>query len=120
MIANEEGLRRLMRLSQGGDKQAYAILLEQCGAWLARYYRQKIAPDAIDDLVQETLMSLHRKRASYDPSRPFLPWLAAIAGLTGYGRDTEMKPIQSTTTIHPRIAMKKWLQPRSVSTVCST
>ena len=24
-------------------------------------------------------MSLHRKRASYDPSRPFLPWLAAIA-----------------------------------------
>ncbi|MFD1766826.1 sigma-70 family RNA polymerase sigma factor [Sphingorhabdus buctiana] len=79
MIANEEGLRRLMRLSQGGDKQAYAILLEQCGAWLARYYRQKIAPDAIDDLVQETLMSLHRKRASYDPSRPFLPWLAAIA-----------------------------------------
>jgi RNA polymerase sigma factor (sigma-70 family) len=79
VIANEEGLRRLMGLSQGGDKQAYAVLLEQCGAWLARYFRQKIAPDAIDDLVQETLISLHRKRASYDPARPFLPWLAAIA-----------------------------------------
>lgn len=79
MIANEEGLRRLMRMSQSGDKQAYTVLLEQCSAWLARYYRQKIAPDAIDDLVQETLISLHRKRASYDPSRPFLPWLAAIA-----------------------------------------
>jgi RNA polymerase sigma factor (sigma-70 family) len=79
MIANEEGLRRLMRMSQTGDKQAYAVLLEQCGSWLTRYYRQKISPDAIDDLVQETLISLHRKRASYDPSRPFLPWLAAIA-----------------------------------------
>ena len=79
MIANEEGLRRLMRMSQSGDKQAYAVLLEQCGSWLTRYFRQKIAPDAIDDLVQETLISLHRKRASYDPSRPFLPWLAAIA-----------------------------------------
>lgn len=79
MIANEDGLRRLMRMSQGGDKQAYAVLLEQCGAWLGRYFRQKIAPDAIDDLVQETLISLHRKRASYDPARPFLPWLAAIA-----------------------------------------
>ena len=79
MIANEEGLRRLMRLSQAGDKQAYAVLLEQCGKWLARYFRQKIVSDAVDDLVQETLMSLHRKRASYDPSRPFLPWLAAIA-----------------------------------------
>jgi RNA polymerase sigma factor (sigma-70 family) len=79
MIANEEGLRRLMRLSQTGDKQAYAVLLEQAAKWLARYFRQKIAADAIDDLVQETLISLHRKRASYDPSRPFLPWLAAIA-----------------------------------------
>jgi RNA polymerase sigma factor (sigma-70 family) len=79
MIANEEGLRRLMHLSQKGDKQAYAVLLEQSGAWLARYFRQKIAVDAVDDLVQDTLISLHRKRASYDPSRPFLPWLAAIA-----------------------------------------
>jgi RNA polymerase sigma factor (sigma-70 family) len=79
MIANEEGLRRLMRLTLNGDKQAYAVLLEQAGKWLARYFRQKIAPDAVDDLVQETLLSLHRKRASYDPDRPFLPWLAAIA-----------------------------------------
>jgi RNA polymerase sigma factor (sigma-70 family) len=79
MIAGEETLRHLMRKSQEGDRQAYGVLLEQCGHWLVRYYRQKIAPDAIDDLVQETLFSLHRKRASYDPDRPFLPWLAAIA-----------------------------------------
>lgn len=79
MIAREETLRDLMRLAQGGDKQAYAVLLEQCGRWLARFFRQKIAADAVDDLVQDTLISLHTKRASYDPSRPFLPWLAAIA-----------------------------------------
>lgn len=79
MIANEETLRHLMRRSQQGDKQAYAVLLEQTGKWLSRYFRQKIAVDAIEDLVQDTLMSLHRKRASYDPARPFLPWLAAIA-----------------------------------------
>ena len=79
MIAREETLRDLMRLAQEGDKQAYAVLLEQCGRWLARFFRQKIAADAVDDLVQDTLISLHTKRASYDPSRPFLPWLAAIA-----------------------------------------
>lgn len=79
MIAREETLRDLMRLSQSGDKQAYAVLLEQTGRWLARYFAQKISPDAVDDLVQDTLISLHRKRASYDPARPFLPWLAAIA-----------------------------------------
>ncbi len=79
MIAGEESLRQLMRRSQTGDKQAYAVLLEQVGKWLERYFRTKIAPDAVDDLVQETLISLHRKRSSYDPSRPFLPWIAAIA-----------------------------------------
>ncbi len=29
--------------------------------------------------MQETLLSVHGKRATYDPERPFLPWLAAIA-----------------------------------------
>lgn len=79
MIAREDSLRDLMIRSQAGDKQAYAVLLEQVGRWLRRYFAQKIAPDAVDDLVQEVLISLHRKRASYDPSRAFLPWLAAIA-----------------------------------------
>jgi RNA polymerase sigma factor (sigma-70 family) len=79
MIAREDILRNLMRRSQQGDKQAYAVLLEQTGRWLARFFAQKIAADAVDDLVQDTLISLHKKRASYDPARPFLPWLAAIA-----------------------------------------
>lgn len=79
MIAREETMRDLMRRSQAGDEQAYAVLLEQTGRWLARFFARKISADAVDDLVQDTLISLHRKRASYDPSRPFLPWLAAIA-----------------------------------------
>jgi RNA polymerase sigma factor (sigma-70 family) len=79
MIAREETMRDLMRRSQAGDKQAYAVLLEQTARWLARFFARKISADAVDDLVQDTLISLHHKRASYDPSRPFLPWLAAIA-----------------------------------------
>ncbi len=79
MIASEEIMRGLMVRAQNGDKQAYSVLLEQTGRWLARFFARKIAADAVDDLVQDTLVSLHRKRASYDPSRPFLPWLAAIA-----------------------------------------
>jgi RNA polymerase sigma-70 factor (ECF subfamily) len=71
MIAREETFRVLMTRAQSGDKQAYAVLLEQVGKWLRRFFAQKIAPDAVDDLVQDTLISLHRKRASYDPARPF-------------------------------------------------
>lgn len=79
MKSNEQSLRHLMTLAQKGDKQAYGVLLEQAGIWLRRFFAQKIAPDAVDDLVQDTLISVHRKLSSYDPSRPFLPWLAAIA-----------------------------------------
>jgi RNA polymerase sigma-70 factor (ECF subfamily) len=79
MRADEASLARLMTLSQQGDRQAYAALLEACQRWLRGYYSRRIAPGSLDDLVQETLIALHNKRASWDPSRPFLPWLAAIA-----------------------------------------
>ncbi|MEM1131991.1 MAG: sigma-70 family RNA polymerase sigma factor [Pseudomonadota bacterium] len=79
MASREEELRQLMTLSQQGDKRAYARLLDECQIWLRRYYARKIAPSLLEDIVQETLISVHRKRASYDPSRAFLPWLAAIA-----------------------------------------
>ena len=79
MRADEASLARLMTLSQQGDKQAYAALLEACQRWLRGYYARRIAPSQLDDLVQETLIALHNKRASWDPARPFLPWLAAIA-----------------------------------------
>ncbi|MBA4008655.1 MAG: RNA polymerase subunit sigma-24 [Erythrobacter sp.] len=79
MRADENTLARLMRLSQQGDKQAYATLLESCRRWLRAYYSRRIAPAQLDDLVQETLIALHTKRVSWDASRPFLPWLAAIA-----------------------------------------
>jgi len=79
LIADEASLARLAGLAQRGDKQAYAALLGAARHWLARYFRTKTLPHQIDDLVQDTLLSLHRKLASYDPERPFMPWLAAIA-----------------------------------------
>jgi RNA polymerase sigma-70 factor (ECF subfamily) len=35
-------------------------------------------PDVVEDLVQDVLLSLHTVRATYDPQRPFMPWLLAI------------------------------------------
>jgi RNA polymerase sigma-70 factor (ECF subfamily) len=79
VIADEPSLARLAGLAQRGDKQAYAALLGTARHWLARYFRGKVMPCQLDDLIQDTLLSLHRKLASYDPARPFMPWLAAIA-----------------------------------------
>ncbi len=79
MSFDDMALGRLMVLAQGGDARAYTVLLQQCRAWLARFYRNRVPPHKVDDLVQDTLASLHAKRASFDGTRPFLPWLAAIA-----------------------------------------
>jgi len=79
MIPGEAELQRWMARAQAGDAEAYRLLLGGCRAWLARFLARRTAPSLIDDLVQETLVAVHAKRASYDPERPFLPWLAAIA-----------------------------------------
>ena len=79
MILRDDDCRRLMRAAQGGDKPAYRALLAAARDWLQRYYSKRIASTMADDLVQDTLLAVHSKRSSYDPTRPFYPWLAAIA-----------------------------------------
>jgi RNA polymerase sigma-70 factor (ECF subfamily) len=79
MMAEEETLAELMRLAQGGDRQAYTALLTESQRWLERFFNRRCAPGNRDDLVQEVLIAVHNKRATYDPARPYLPWLAAIA-----------------------------------------
>ena len=79
MIAEEATFARLMAATQKGDKAAYNVLLSEAGMWLERYFRRRVPPTQLDDLVQDVLLALHNKRSSYDISRPFLPWLAAIA-----------------------------------------
>jgi RNA polymerase sigma factor (sigma-70 family) len=79
LTPDDPTLARLMALAQAGDAEAYRAVLTACNRWLLRYFSGRIVPGQVDDLVQETLVSLHKKRASFDASRPFLPWLAAIA-----------------------------------------
>jgi len=79
MVADEPTFARLMAAAQTGDKVAANVLLTEAGVWLERYYRRRVPADQIDDLVQEVLIALHTKRDTFDPARPFLPWLAAIA-----------------------------------------
>jgi len=43
------------------------------------YARARLGATLADDVVQETLISVHRARHTYDPRRPFGPWLLAIA-----------------------------------------
>jgi len=75
-------LSALMAAAQDGDKEAYCMLLRQVTPMLRRVVQQRrhfLQPQDLEDLVQDILLSLHAVRATYDPDRPFLPWLMAIA-----------------------------------------
>jgi RNA polymerase sigma-70 factor (ECF subfamily) len=74
-------LGTLMCMAQAGDTSAYDRLLRQCADLIRRTVKRRYpflaTPDA-EDLVQDILVSVHTVRATYDPSRPFVPWLMAI------------------------------------------
>jgi len=79
-VSVDERWLRLMGAAQRGERAAYATLLRECVPFIRRVAaRQGVRPDQIDDVVQETLVALHRARAAYDPARPFAAWLRAIA-----------------------------------------
>ncbi len=70
---------RLMEAAQGGNGGAYNRLLNEVLPWLVRYYSRRLPLHMVDDTAQDTLMAIHQKRHTYEPGRPFRPWLAGIA-----------------------------------------
>lgn len=69
-----------MRASQEGDSVAYTAVLTVVTPLVRRMAaRRWTGSDEADDVVQDVLLSLHQVRHTYDPDRPFLPWLMAIA-----------------------------------------
>jgi RNA polymerase sigma-70 factor (ECF subfamily) len=77
----DEHAAALMRAAQDGDEAAYLELLQIITPYLRRIvaYRWTFAGrEDVEDLVQDVLLSLHAVRATYDPRRPFTPWLLAI------------------------------------------
>jgi RNA polymerase sigma-70 factor (ECF subfamily) len=70
----------LMARAQDGDNSAYLRLLQEITPYLRSLARRwhKDHWD-IEDTVQDILLTLHSIRHTYDPARPFGPWLVGIA-----------------------------------------
>ena len=81
--SGDDRLERLMAAAQAGDAEAYTALLEAVVPRVRQVVRRQrgfAGPEDVEDLVQDVLLSLHVARATYDPGRPFMPWLMAITG----------------------------------------
>jgi RNA polymerase sigma-70 factor, ECF subfamily len=70
----------LMRAAQDGDRRCYERLLREVAPFIRALARRHCRNSAdVEEMVQDTLLTVHRVRQTYDPARPFSPWLAAIA-----------------------------------------
>jgi RNA polymerase sigma-70 factor (ECF subfamily) len=70
----------LMAAAQAGDSAAYQTLLRDCIPVIKSVARRRrVDADRIDDVVQDVLLTIHRARHAYDPSRSFTAWLCVIA-----------------------------------------
>lgn len=68
-----------MARAQAGDQQDYRRLLQAIGPYLRAIARRMLGQDEAEDAVQEILLVVHGVRHTYEPGRPFRPWLSTIA-----------------------------------------
>jgi RNA polymerase sigma-70 factor (ECF subfamily) len=70
----------LMAQSQAGDADAYRRLLNGIVPYLRTVVSRSLRQYAdVEDTVQDILLTVHAVRHTYDPGRPFRPWLIGIA-----------------------------------------
>ena len=81
MIENEAGLRNLLIRGLSGDTHAYHAFLKAVSVQLRTFLRRRLAnlPDEVEDVVQESLLALHKQRHTYDSGQPVTAWVLAIA-----------------------------------------
>lgn len=80
-MANDQAERwqRLMSEAQKGKQDSYRQLLGEIAPFVQRILLKSLSrKDQAEDITQEVLLSVHKAMPTYDPERPFMPWLMAI------------------------------------------
>jgi RNA polymerase sigma-70 factor (ECF subfamily) len=79
-LAENKTLEDLMSLALMGDQKSYAEVLKKVTIQIKPYLQKRLSqPQEVDDVLQEILISIHKAKHTYDSSRPFMPWVYAIA-----------------------------------------
>ena len=68
-----------MERAQNGDREAFQALFAEIGPIITLFVRRRVFDQAeVDDVCQEALLAIFKSRHTYQPTRPFEPWLFAI------------------------------------------
>ncbi len=101
-----------------GDSAAHAALLRALLGPLRGFFRRRLGgrDDDVEDLVQETLIAVHQRRATYDPDRPLGAWIYAIARyklIDRYRRSGRTTPIDDLPELADEFAFAEASDARS-------
>jgi RNA polymerase sigma-70 factor (ECF subfamily) len=90
----EAELKALMIAAQAGDGAAQTRLLTLLAGRLRAFFARRLGTPDVEDLVQEALLAIYLKRATFDPRFDFTPWAFAIARykLVDHFRRTGARP----------------------------
>jgi RNA polymerase sigma-70 factor (ECF subfamily) len=76
----ESRWRAWMVAAQDGDSASYEKLLRELMPYVRGIVQRRLFDSgAVEDVVQNVFMSVHRARHTYRPERPFRPWINAVA-----------------------------------------
>lgn len=78
---SEADLAAAMLAGRQGDEAAYGRALREIAKLVRARIGRRLAGSVgdLEDVVQEVLLSVHMKRATWDETRPLMPWVNAIA-----------------------------------------
>lgn len=121
-------LEDLLRAANRGDERSYATFLHTVTPIIrgvARTRASGLGEAAVEDIVQETLLALHRKRHTWREDMPVRPWLYAIVrykvidALRSRGRRVDL-PIEDFAEVLPAKPDPEPLQRRDTERAIGT
>ncbi len=106
---------RLLAAAQAGDGAAYRDFLASILPFVRAVARGRSwSPDMAEDVVQDSLLTLHRVRHTYEPGRPVEPWLAAIVARRAVDA-MRRRGRQSRREVHDEVAYETFADPEAKS-----
>jgi RNA polymerase sigma-70 factor (ECF subfamily) len=105
----DKKLAGLLGLAQRGDQVAYEEFLIETAAILRGYLGKRMEYQMVEDVLQDTLLSIHRFLHTYLPGRPVGPWLYAICSnrvVDFYRRKRRIQLVESDVEINEEAALR--------------
>ena len=75
----EMSIEQQMALALAGNKAAYDHVLRKISHYLAGFLSRKMPPKDRDDACRKSCCPFIKRGYTYDPARPLMPWVMAIA-----------------------------------------